>query len=286
MQPKVLMAAGGLAAAAIVAVSAVVLLGGSSQQVAPILPPRAPVGTPGPGPASPGPGPSTPVAARPPRPVDPPREPTAAVEPPAADDEALAGEALRARVREIVARGEGAADGRAEQAAAADLVALLEAVSARGDAAREEARALLAPGERPGVHEVGVRLLGKLGGPAALERLADVTLDAAFAPEVRLLALRTLSQLDGAFAQGVIGDVVQATGQDLGLRGFAMEQLAPASASALEDVARDAADDPRARLYALQQLYRLDRPRAEAVHRDLVGDPAVGPHLGQIELPN
>ncbi len=265
----------GLAAAAALAAVIAALLGGEPSAPSPSVPPPPPPQT-----APPRPAPD----AGPPPPLAPPSPAAPADEAPAdeAPVEELAGEALRARVRAIVAQGEGAADGAAELAAAKALQEVLEGVAGRGDQGVAEALALLAPGEAPGVQEVGARLLGRIGGRRAIERLGDLGLDASAPPSVRLLALRALARLDGAYAQGVVADVVHTAG-DLGVRAFAMDQVEPSAASALEDVARDEADDPQARFYALQVLYRVDRRRAERVHKAVAGDPALGQLLGELE---
>lgn len=260
----------GAAAVTLVTVLGALLLAGDPPAPPPATMPSSPSTSP---PSSP---PSTTTPAAPLRPPESPVEPAAPGPPDRARAPTARGAALVAQVRAIVARGEGAVDDPAEQAAAADLAQVLADLEGRGEAALEDARALLDAAAPPGVQEVGARTLARIGSQAALEALTDLARGGA-AEAVRLQALRALRASPLPFARGALVDVARDARAGVEVRSYALDLMRDLDGAEgiLLDVATDAADDPRVRAAALDALLALDPARGREALRGLEGAPAV-----------
>lgn len=283
------MTRGGAIAAAAGAVVAVVaagllLLGGGEGP--PARPPETSSGVPASGqPATERPGTeraSGPKLSPPPRAGDPGRATEA---PPATSEAAPTGPALAAEVARIVREGEGAKTEADERRAALALEQLLEGVGARGEAALGDVAPLVEPAAPPGVQEVGVRLLVRVGGADALRRLAALAGAPRSATPARLLALRAL---DGAPASGrtlarsTIVSVLRARG-DAEVRAFAASVLAD-DAGVEDDLAAvvgDRSDELAVRAAAHEALAALDPTRARRALDAVKDDPALAEWLKQ-----
>ncbi len=269
----------GAAAAAVVAVVAagLLLLGGGDGP--PVRPPvtSAPVG-----PATEPPV-SGPKLAPPPRPGDPVRPATGT--PAAGTEAAAAGPALAAQVARIVRDGEGAKTEADERAAAQALERLLEEVGARGEAGLGDVASLVEPSAPPGVQEVGVRLLARVGGADALRRLAALAAAPRSATPARLLALRALDTAPASgrtLARSTIVSVLRARG-DAEVRAFAASLLAD-DAGVEDDLAAvvgDRSDELAVRAAAHEALAVLDPTRARRALDAVKDDPALAEWLKQ-----
>ncbi len=274
----------GAAAAAVVAVVAagLLLLGGGD----------APTTRPGPGPSTATSDPpserSAPKLTPPPRPGDPAR-PTAeapSTDPRSATTESAAtGPALAAQVARIVRDGEGAKTEAAERQAAQALERLLEEVGARGEAGLGDVASLVEPTAPPGVQEVGVRLLARVGGADALRRLAALAAAPRSATPARLLALRGLDTAPASgrtLARSTIVSVLRARGE-AEVRAFAASLLAD-DAGAEDDLAAvvgDRSDELAVRAAAHEALAALDPTRARRTLDAVKDDPALTEWLKQ-----
>lgn len=216
----------------------------------------------------------------PPRPGDPAR-PVAA----ASTETAATGPALAAQVARIVRDGEGAKTEADERAAAQALERLLEEVGKRGEPAVGDVSSLVEPAAPPGVQEVGVRLLVRIGGADALRRVAALAGAPRSATPARLLALRAL---DGApasartLARSTIVSALRARG-DAEVRAFAASLLSD-EAGAEDDLAAvvaDRSDELAVRAAAHEALAALDPTRARRTLDAVKDDPALAEWLKQ-----
>lgn len=190
------------------------------------------------------------------------------------------GAALLAQVREIVARGERAADDAGERAAAGDLAKVLADLAARGDAAVDDARALLEPSAPPGVQEVGARVLGSIGTQRALEALSAFACTRGPVPP-RLQALRGLKASSLPFARGALLDVALDANADPETRAYALDLMRDVvgAEEALYQLATKTTELPEVRAAALDALLTLEPARGREALKEVGGDPELAPYL-------
>jgi hypothetical protein len=193
------------------------------------------------------------------------------------------GQALVTQVGEIVRQGERAQDEQEEARAASALDAVIADTLARGEEALPDVLRLADPALPPGVQEVGVRLLGRLGTTPALEALAAIARGQAAVP-VKLLALRGLRGSSLPFARGALVDVAQDLKADLEVRAYALDLMRDleGAESILYDVALDASDDPMVRRTALDALLDLSPARGREARAEVERDPKMAEVLGDL----
>ncbi|MGE0712046.1 MAG: hypothetical protein AB7N76_31445 [Planctomycetota bacterium] len=231
-----------------------------------VTPSTAPTATPAP---SPSPSPS---------PVDGQDGPRAA--------SGLSGAELRRALEGILSAGERAERAEDQEGAMRAGQALMQTIAevvGRGpEAALAEAKAWLAPGTSVPLQVSAVRLLDQLPGGAALERLADLTLEPGRDPAVRMHALRALRKRDAAFAQGAIAEAVADKQRDPAVRCFAMDQLSKDAIGSLEDVVTDREDAVEVRVHALEVLKRTELERFTRCFNAVRTEPALAEHLRRL----
>jgi hypothetical protein len=189
------------------------------------------------------------------------------------------------RVREIVRRGETAANEDAEMQAGRDLMSVLQETQSMGDAAMGRAEVCLQPDEAAGVQEVGARILGAMRSAEAVEQLGRL-LRTPLAPEVQLQLLRALGRSDLPFARGTILEVAQDPAVDAGVRGYALHLLrtVEGAEAILAGMARDPDEEPGVRAAALEALFdRGDLARAREVLSEVSDDEALAPFLRDLQ---